>query len=1494
MPKVLLRSVVYFFFLVGFFFSSHAQNRDIFWHFGGNTNSVEFTKPAMNPQLITLPNTLGTGGGAVASDYINGELLFYTDGINVYADDDSQIATLTGSTTRNQAAAVCLNPADADTSEYYLFTIDNAGQIRSSVYDKDIFRNSVFPFPPDGDMDPARTNIVDPDLPATVLSEGMIIIANEQRDGFWLITHELGTTNYNVTQIDNSGISTVTTALAGAPTDVANFSYSDTRNQIGVSPTNGADNITILDIDLATGALSLSGIDLSAITNTSVYDTEWSSSGDYLYLSGNFGNAIDELYRFDLNTSAVDTVLTSGIQNSFGLQYGADTAIYHLYENAGGEFRLGRIEDPNNVDIAQTLYNPAAIGNDDFQGQQFPSFLPPYNLVTIDFTFSGTCANVPTYFFPEVSPDFESIAWDFEGTGTFTPLTGGSYTYTAAGDYDVTMVVNLGGAIDSVSKTVTIQDFDLSIQIDPQRQYWCTDDFGDREDPATSIVTYTATASGANSAGATIRWSNQTAAEANATTTFVEPGTYYVVATDPTTGCEAYMEQQVFEYGVQNTFAHVWYFGDHGGLDFNPLFDNLNPGPITPIDFNDPDIFNGGNKMESPQGCAVYCDGNGDPILYSDGQEVYNKAGTQLTDDLGGNEVASQSIFFVENPADATQYFLFFTQEVPNADNRYDFSYAVYDLKMLDGEGDLVRSGGEPIVTTLYSNSTERITGNANWVITHEFGNNIFRAYPMNGQGIGAPVFSNVGEVHEYSNTSGKGYMKLSADKLAVALSISDTENYIDLFDFDVTTGAITPVVTLDFPETGQAYGVEFSPDNGKIYTSLRNSGGGTRIVAWEIDTTTIAGQITDPQYIMDSDTIIHFESGVDMGALQQGPQGTIYIAKDGATTLASINNPNDINDPQFNLTTADFANVGNEVGGGSNNSRLGLPNFVDFNGSSTPSASLSVTNGCQNQTLTFTVLNPLSDPQIESYVVQVYDDTNIVVGTSPTLDANTPSWDFTNTGTPGNYEAQLFILNTCGLATASAPRQAFVINPLPTVGTITTTPSSCQGNDGTATIPFTSTGTITYEISGPVAVPVTTVTSPTSEIVNNLSAGFYTLTVTQAFAAGSCSDTFNFSVQDDSGYTVTAAEDTQANCNDEDGAASFSFTAGSGSIPTTFTWELRNQSNNAVVVSGNETDVTASPLASGDYYFQVEDGSGCITTATVTITQPAELNLVIGTIEPSCDDDPVVIDITTDAAQLVTVHEFVNGGIGDEIPNYDIIDSNDSISISRPGDVDGTFEYVVVAPGELNGPCSNAELISVSFGSSDPSPFDRAYAICTFEQDEDLNSVKFSNSPDGFTSVQWFDEDGNEITSGSNPDYVFRNDSLVVMTFGRITAELTNVFGCVTSEEINIIQDCKARINAPNAFTPDGNGTNDTWTVFPFLVASDEFEIFIHNRWGELVFQSDDLSFMVNDGWNGGYDNDPSRPLPGGTYAYKVQFKNTFDDDAELQESRGGITVVR
>ena len=68
--------------------------------------------------------------------------------------------------------------------------------------------------------------------------------------------------------------------------------------------------------------------------------------------------------------------------------------------------------------------------------------------------------------------------------------------------------------------------------------------------------------------------------------------------------------------------------------------------------------------------------------------------------------------------------------------------------------------------------------------------------------------------------------------------------------------------------------------------------------------------------------------------------------------------------------------------------------------------------------------------------------------------------------------------------------------------------------------------------------------------------------------------------------------------------------------------------------------------------------------------------------------------------------------------------------------------------------------------------------------------------------------------------------------------------------------------IEAPNAFTPNGDGINDEWRVAYKSIES--YQCIIQNRWGRTVFKSTD----PGKGWDGTIGG---RPAAEGTYYYVI-----------------------
>ena len=99
-----------------------------------------------------------------------------------------------------------------------------------------------------------------------------------------------------------------------------------------------------------------------------------------------------------------------------------------------------------------------------------------------------------------------------------------------------------------------------------------------------------------------------------------------------------------------------------------------------------------------------------------------------------------------------------------------------------------------------------------------------------------------------------------------------------------------------------------------------------------------------------------------------------------------------------------------------------------------------------------------------------------------------------------------------------------------------------------------------------------------------------------------------------------------------------------------------------------------------------------------------------------------------------------------------------------------------------------------------------------------------------------------------------------------------------VLSEEVCQRVPARAQVYFPNAFTPNGDGLNDTFLYKASLLESITFEVF--NRWGELMFRTSQLDV----GWDGTYNGSIAPP---GTYIYQLnvndQLGNQFTQNGKV-----------
>lgn len=935
------KNYLFLFVLTIFSFNSIAQDYSKHnWYFGSSQYGILFNKSDDQPnQTDTQATPFGDAASAVATDRVSGDLLFYTDGEYVYDASHTLMSGwtgLNGNTSANQSVAI--SPRPGSSGQYFVFTntanYPASGNIFVSTVNMNSDGNATPPEQPLGAVLSENQNAF---LAPTVdipVNPGMLVFEVGNDPYFYfLLVQDAATGEYKLYYIDGSNRVLVKTIPNPSNLVAANFAYHPGTGQIAVSPNNPGANIQLLQFDVSTDTLSfVQEIPNSGNFDTAgeaIYDVEFSPDGSKLFISRH-GDAVQPgvLYRYDLTnpTASLDQVNPNPLFRSFGVQVGPDGRVYHLYqESSGGPIRVGRITNPNDTLLANVNYQLVPTGNDNYDSRQFPAFSPKAPITfspnTFEIVNQNTCEGSPTKFYPNFDPPADFYRWDFgdpTSPQNISNMVAPIHDYSGPGSYQVQLIAGINGSVDTVTQTVTVIAMMDSVDLG-QDTVICPGE------------TLTLDAIGVNGTTANqYLWSDGSTGQTLLVDSSSATGYFWVVADFGT--CTSYDGISVEEYGEQVQVANYWYFGNNAGINFN----------------EQPPVAVSDGQLIAPEGSSSISEQNGQNLFYTDGNIVYDRNHNVMFNgsSIGGDNNSTQSAIIIPFPNDETLFYIFTTKPVFNAGRDYVLSYSVVDMKEISNGSD-----GE-IVTfdkPLFENSTERITatnpGGFVWLIAHEAGNNTFRAYPVTDQGIGNPVLTSIGSSHDFNDEqSSQGYMKLSPDgsRLAVAFT-SGGINYVEIFEFDGQTGTFSNFLQIQLPDNNppyQVYGVEFSSNSEKLFVTSNNPGSpGSKLYELKLhdyDEDSVESRIAE----------LADEPGINMGAIQTGPDGQIYVARDGQQFLGTIRENLDT------LTNSTFMADGFDLVSGT--SSLGLPNFIQSIFQQTPSPTATVIPACIDQTSTF------------------------------------------------------------------------------------------------------------------------------------------------------------------------------------------------------------------------------------------------------------------------------------------------------------------------------------------------------------------------------------------------------------------------------------------------------------------------------------------------------------------------------------------------------------
>ena len=157
---------------------------------------------------------------------------------------------------------------------------------------------------------------------------------------------------------------------------------------------------------------------------------------------------------------------------------------------------------------------------------------------------------------------------------------------------------------------------------------------------------------------------------------------------------------------------------------------------------------------------------------------------------------------------------------------------------------------------------------------------------------------------------------------------------------------------------------------------------------------------------------------------------------------------------------------------------------------------------------------------------------------------------------------------------------------------------------------------------------------------------------------------------------------------------------------------------------------------------------------------------------------------------------------------------------------------------------------------------------------------VFFGNQSQGADGYQWtFGDGGVAFVESPSHEYPDTGVYEVVLISNSSNGCTDTAYAIIDIEPLNTYF-------LPNAFSPNDDGLNDEFSGKGILKGMRQFSMTIWNRWGELVFESDDPTGK----WNGQLNNN-GLPAPKGVYHCKVNYIAARGEQREIQTA---LTLLR
>ena len=410
---------------------------------------------------------------------------------------------------------------------------------------------------------------------------------------------------------------------------------------------------------------------------------------------------------------------------------------------------------------------------------------------------------------------------------------------------------------------------------------------------------------------------------------------------------------------------------------------------------------------------------------------------------------------------------------------------------------------------------------------------------------------------------------------------------------------------------------------------------------------------------------------------------------------------------------------------------------------------------------------------------------------------------------------------------------------------------------NGQATVNVTQgTPNYTYSWTGSTASAATAL---------DLGVGIHTVTVTDL---NGCTKTLNVTINEPLPLDITYITPDSMICSED--AIILTVNGTGGSTAYTYSWTQDG------LPIGNGSSISVDPANSGTVYcVTLSEACGSpINTECMTITFP--LGIVPNTIpdfsQRCLPGDFIFTNMSTNGAEVATTQYIFSNGESFTVNGLDPLAHTLPLPGTYTVDLIVTSNYGCLYYGHFQDIVEVTPLPRADFTMS-KSP------LTWFETTVQTNDISTGN----IANYSWFSPGATNLVNNGGSAMISYPEG--VMGTYDITLVVTTTLGCSDSVTYPISVVSDVIFYAPTAFTPDDDEHNQVWMFYVEGIDKANFELTIHNRWGEVVWETHD----VNSFWDGYYNGQKVQP---GIYSWKAWYKE-LDTDGKTEKS-GVINVIR